>query len=310
MKDICCIGHITRDRIITQQPHRVTHCAGGTAYYVAWAFQALSGSVEGGVRRDECGEKREVTPSFHLVTSVSKEVMPEVEKLRQAGIQVTAYESETNVFFENAYGKNMDNRTQRVLAKSEPFTIEQLKDAEAKVFHLGTLLADDFAPDVVEYLSAKGDVSIDVQGYMRYVEGEQVKSTEWGDKRRLLKHTAILKVNEFEYQSLTGLTDPHEAAEQIHDWGVREVIVTLGGGGSLIFADDKFYETPAYPPEKTIDATGCGDTYSAGYLYCRAKGLGYAESGHFAAAMCTLKLEHTGPFSHTIEDIRKIIKSQ
>jgi len=135
-----------------------------------------------------------------------------------------------------------------------------------------------------------------------------VKSTDWTDKLRLLKHTAILKVNEFEFQSLTGLDSPHAAAEQIHDWGVREVIVTLGGGGSLVYADGHFYDTPAYPPRQTVDATGCGDTYSAGYLYCRARGMDYAESSRFAAAMCTLKLEHTGPFAHTIDDVWQLVK--
>jgi sugar/nucleoside kinase (ribokinase family) len=290
MTDICCIGHITRDRIITQDPPNTVHCAGGSAYYIAWAFQALPHDVD-----------------FHMVTSVSHEVMPEVEKLRKAGIRVTAFESETNVFFENKYGENMDHRTQRVLAKSAPFTMEQLKEEKARVFHLGTLLADDFAPEVVEYLATKGDVSIDVQGYLRKVVGEEVSSTEWTDKLRLLKHTAILKVNEWECQTLTSITNPFTAAEQIHDWGVREVIITLGGGGSVIYAEGQFYETPAYPPRHLVDATGCGDTYSAGYLYARAKGMSYAESGNFAAAMCTLKLEHTGPFSHTIHDVCKIL---
>lgn len=213
MTEVCCIGHITRDRIITQDPPNTVHCAGGSAYYMAWAFQALPHDVD-----------------FRLITSVSDEVMPEVEKLRKAGIQVTAFHSPDNVFFENKYGKNMDHRTQRVLARSAPFTIEQLKDEEARVFHLGSLMADDFAPEVVEYLATKGDVSIDVQGYMRLVRGEQVFSTEWKDKLRLLKHTAILKVNEWECQTLTGITDPYVAAELIHDWGVREVIITLGGG--------------------------------------------------------------------------------
>lgn len=290
MTEICCIGHITRDRIITQDPPNTVYSAGGSAYYVAWAFQALSHDVD-----------------FQLVTSVSREMMSEVERLREAGVSVKSFESPDNVFFENKYGKNMDNRTQRVLAKSAPFTIEQLEGIEARVFHLGTLLADDFAPEVVEYLATKGDVSIDVQGYMRYVKGEQVYSTEWNDKLRLLKHTAILKVNEWECQTLTGITDPFVAAEQIHAWGVREVIVTLGGGGSIIYAEGKFYETPAYPPSKLVDATGCGDTYSAGYLYARAKGMSYEESGRFAAAMCTLKLEHTGPFDRTIDDVHDVL---
>ncbi len=290
MTQICCIGHITRDRIITQNPPNTVHCAGGSAYYMAWAFQALPHDV-----------------GFHLVTSVSQEVMPEVEKLRKAGIPVTAFDSPDNVFFENKYGVNMDHRTQRVLARSAPFTIDQLKDVEARVFHLGSLMADDFAPEVVEYLATKGDVSIDVQGYMRMVKGEQVFSTEWKDKLRLLKHTAILKVNEWECQTLTGMADPYAAALQIHEWGVREVIITLGGGGSVIYADGQFFETPAYPPSRLVDATGCGDTYSAGYLYARAKGMSYAESGQFAAAMCTLKLEHTGPFDRTIEDVRRVL---
>ena len=290
MTEICCIGHITRDRIITQDPPNTVYSAGGSAYYVAWAFQALPHDVD-----------------FQLVTSVSREMMSEVERLREAGVSVKSFESPDNVFFENKYGKNMDNRTQRVLAKSAPFTIEQLEGIEARVFHLGTLLADDFAPEVVEYLATKGDVSIDVQGYMRYVKGEQVYSTEWNDKLRLLKHTAILKVNEWDCQTLTGITDPFVAAEQIHAWGVREVIVTLGGGGSIIYAEGKFYETPAYPPSKLVDATGCGDTYSAGYLYARAKGMSYEESGRFAAAMCTLKLEHTGPFDRTIDDVHDVL---
>lgn len=290
MTDICCIGHITRDRIITQDPPNTIHCAGGSAYYMAWAIEALPHDVD-----------------FHLITSVSREVMPEVEKLREAGVRVTAFESPTNVFFENKYDKNMDHRTQRVLAKSAPFSIDQLKDEQARVFHLGTLLADDFAPEIVEFLATKGDVSIDVQGYLRAVEGEQVHAMEWFDKLRLLKHTAILKVNEWECQTLTGLGVPYEAAEQIHDWGVREVIVTLGGGGSVIYAEGKFFETPAYPPRKLVDATGCGDTYSAGYLYGRARGMSYEESGRFAAAMCTLKLEHTGPFNHSIEDVCNIL---
>ena len=113
MTDICCIGHITRDRIITQNPPMTAHCAGGSAYYMAWAIEALPHDVD-----------------FHMMTSVSREVMPEVEKLRKAGVRVTAFESPTNVFFENKYGANMDNRTQRVLAKSAPFSLEQLKDEE------------------------------------------------------------------------------------------------------------------------------------------------------------------------------------
>ncbi len=34
MKDICCIGHVTRDRIVT--PEKTVYMPGGTAYYMAY----------------------------------------------------------------------------------------------------------------------------------------------------------------------------------------------------------------------------------------------------------------------------------
>lgn len=98
------------------------------------------------------------------------------------------------------------------------------------------------------------------------------------------------------------------AAKLIHAWGVTEVIITLGSEGSLVYVDDTFYEIPAYAPHEVVDATGCGDTYSAGYLYKRLQGATPTEAGKFAAAMCTIKLEHNGPFNRTIQDVERIMK--
>ena len=63
--------------------------------------------------------------------------------------------------------------------------------------------------------------------------------------------------------------------------GVKEVLLTLGDKGSLIYVDERFYEIPAYPVENVADATGCGDTYMAGYLYMRKRGASYQEAGCF-----------------------------
>lgn len=79
-----------------------------------------------------------------------------VEKMLKAGIDVTLNPSRNTVFFENIYGDNPNDRKQRVLAKADPFTIQQLEHVEAKVFHLGSLLSDDFSPEVVAFLAKKG----------------------------------------------------------------------------------------------------------------------------------------------------------
>ena len=288
MKDICCIGHITKDKIVT--PHRVVYMAGGTSFYFAYAINQLPKDV-----------------SFSLVTSMDPTETEPAEKMRQAGIDVTLNASRNTVFFENIYGENQNERKQRVLAKADPFTIQQLEHVDAKVYHLGSLLSDDFSNEVVEYLAKKGKVSIDVQGYLREVRDEKVYPIDWKDKLKVLQNTYYLKVNEIEMETITGLKDAHEAAKLLHSWGVTEVIITLGSEGSLIYVDDTFYEIPAYAPHEVVDATGCGDTYSAGYLYQRTLGATPTEAGKFAAAMCTIKLEHNGPFNRSIDDIHEII---
>ena len=119
--------------------------------------------------------------------------------------------------------------------------------------------------------------------------------------------TDILKLNEQEMEIVTNSKDPRTVARLLADMGVKEVLITFGSYGSLIYAEGQFYEIPAYEPREVVDATGCGDTYSTGYLYCRSQGIGYEESGKFAAAMCTKKLEHSGPFEGNIEAVRKLM---
>ena len=291
MKDICCIGHITKDKIVT--PNRTVYMAGGTSFYFAYAINQLPKEI-----------------SFSLVTAMDPTEKEPVDKMLQAGIDVTLNASRNTVFFENIYGENSNERKQRVLAKADPFTIQQLQDVEAKIFHLGSLLSDDFSTEVVEYLSTKGRVSIDVQGYLREVRDEKVYPVDWKDKLKVLKNTYYLKVNETEMETITGLKKPYEAAKLIHAWGVTEVIITLGSEGSLVYVDDTFYEIPAYAPHEVVDATGCGDTYSAGYLYKRLQGATPTEAGKFAAAMCTIKLEHNGPFNRSEEDVLHIINNK
>ena len=40
----------------------------------------------------------------------------------------------------------------------------------------------------------------------------------------------------------------------------------------------------------------------------RSRGADPSEAGHFAAAMSTLKLEHSGPFARTEEEVFSLIK--
>lgn len=265
---------------------------GGTSYYFSHGIRHLKD-----------------TRNYKLITALAPSEYKAVEDLRAKGIQVEVLPSRKTVYFENIYGENQDDRKQRVLAKADPFTVEELKDEEAKFFHLGSLLSDDFSLDVVKLLSGKGKLAVDAQGYLREVRGEQVYPTDWKDKREALKYIDILKVNEHEAEVLTGFKDFKQAALQLAEWGVKEVLLTLGSLGSIIYAEGTFYKIPAYPAKNVVDATGCGDTYSMGYLYMRNKGASYEEAGCFAAALSTIKLEKSGPFAGTEEQVWDIIRN-
>lgn len=265
---------------------------GGTSYYFSHGIRHLKD-----------------TRNYKLITALAPSEYKAVEDLRAKGIQVEVLPSRKTVYFENIYGENQDDRKQRVLAKADPFTVEELKDEEAKFFHLGSLLSDDFSLDVVKLLSGKGKLAVDAQGYLREVRGEQVYPTDWKDKREALKYIDILKVNEHEAEVLTGFKDFKQAALQLAEWGVKEILLTLGSLGSIIYAEGTFYKIPAYPAKNVVDATGCGDTYSMGYLYMRNKGASYEEAGCFAAALSTIKLEKSGPFSGTEEQVWDIIRN-
>lgn len=280
--DICCIGHITLDKVVT--PRAEKHMAGGTAFYFSNAI-------------------RNMDVKYKLVTAVADTELPSVSRLTDKGIEVKALPSQHSVYFENIYGDNQDNRTQRVLQKADPFTVTDLQDTEAVIFHLGALLADDMSTGLIKALFERGNVSVDAQGYLREVVNQQVRAIDWADKREALQYVDILKVNEHELEVLTGIADIKEGAKVLAEWGVKEVVVTLGSMGSVILNDNVFYTIPAYKPTEVVDATGCGDTYMAGYLYKRVKGADIQQAGEFAAAMAGLKIETSGPFEGTEEDV-------
>ena len=289
MHDLCCVGHITLDKVVT--PKNTVHMPGGTSFYFSHAIRNLKDI------------------NYTLVTAIAESEMAVANDLQSKGIDVKVMPSKHSVYFENIYGENQDNRTQRVLAKADPFTVDYLEDIDARIYHLGSLLADDFSLDVIRFLSQKGLVSVDSQGYLREVREQNVYAVDWTEKKEALQYIHFLKANEHEMEVLTGYDDVAMAAKQLYDWGVKEVLITLGSMGSVIYDGTTFHMIPAYKPKEVMDATGCGDTYMTGYLYKRAKGAGIEESGRFAAAMSTLKIECLGPFKGTREEIEHCLET-
>lgn len=276
MLDLCIIGHISLDKIVT--PQSVAFKPGGTSIYMAKSL------LHSGLK-------------YKLVTALSFQERQFVDDLRAEGVEVDALPSPHTVYFENIYSEDQDHRDQRVEQKALPFRVANMPPIDAKIVHLGPLLYDDIPTKLIENLSKKSLVSLDAQGYLRHVRQKKVVYQDWSDKKRVLPFVHTLKANEHEMNVLTGQRDAREGARYLADLGVQEVIITLGSKGSLIYKDGIFYPIMAAQPTAVVDATGCGDTYMAGYLWRRLQGSSIEEAGEFGSILAALKISSSGPFS-------------
>jgi sugar/nucleoside kinase (ribokinase family) len=243
-----------------------------------------------------------------LITALAPQENQTITELRASGIDVHVLPSLHTVYFENVYSANQDHRKQFVLQQASPFDLSLMPLTTSKIFHLGPLLHDDIPVNIIEHLSKRSLVSLDIQGYLRHVSNKKVEHRDWAEKKRALPHVSVLKANEFEMEVVTGLTNVRDGARYLADLGVAEVIITLGSKGSLIYKEGVFYDIRAFEAPVVIDATGCGDTYMAAYLWKRSEGAEVDEAGEFGAALATLKIAAFGPFSGHASQITQILE--
>jgi sugar/nucleoside kinase (ribokinase family) len=287
--DVCVVGHITKDIVRVGQTMRIA--SGGTAYYTAMALKRLGLSVAvvtKGARNDREGLLRELT----------------VEK-----VAIFWKDGETTSAFENIYsGRGLDTRAQVLKGAGTPFSAEDVTRISAWAFHFGPLVNQDIPLPVLKQAGGKGRiVSLDVQGMVRPARLGTITQEDWADKKKWLQYVHILKADETEAFILSGEKDMDRAAAVLASFGPTEVVITLGGRGSLVYTEHRLHKIPSWAPRRFVDPTGCGDTYMAGYLYERLRGKTPETAARFAAAMASLKLESRGPFMGGQTDIHAVL---
>ena len=283
--DICVIGHITRD--IIRVGRTTMSNPGGSAYYTAVALRRLGLKVA-------------------VVTKVAQSDRARLLRdVKGDKIEVFCRDSKTTSVFENTYRPdNLDTRFQEIKAIGAPFLPEDVEGITATSFHVGPLTNQDIPVQLLKQLAARARiVSLDVQGMLRPARVGLVSEEDWPEKQKGLACVDILKANEKEALVLSAQNIVDRAAPALASLGPKEVIITMGSRGSLIYAEQALHRIPCCSPRKTEDPTGCGDTYVAGYLYQRLKGTAPERAGRFAAAMATLKLEGHGAFSGSEADV-------
>lgn len=122
----------------------------------------------------------------------------------------------------------------------------------------------------------------------------------------VLSYVDLLVPNEHEAAVLTGLTEPRRALAALLEL-VPEVVITLGGEGSLYGnRAGEVIEVPSYLV-RAVDTTGAGDTFAGVLSVARAEGLGMREALRRASAAAALSVQRNGasgsmPFRSEIAD--------
>lgn len=180
--------------------------------------------------------------------------------------------------FVHTFGANRDFRA---------IDIDRDYIRRARVFYLGGYLAlpelePEGVADIFRFCRESGVTTV-----LDVVVSSQFKHN--GELQTVLPHTDVFLPNNDEAFLLTGRNDPAEQALALSDWGARTVVITLGPRGTVTRSSGRLVRSSAFSVD-SIDPTGGGDAFAAGYIVGLLKGwslegcLGYASA---LGASCT-----------------------
>lgn len=278
--DILMLGHMAKDENIVDG--RGETQSGGGVYFGSVALRRI------GVR-------------VAIVTRLHPDDFPRLEELRAEGVQIFAAAAPQTSGIANYYSSaDMERRICKPLGFAGAIRPEEVPDLTARVYLIAPIIAGEVELPLLKRLAARGPVGMDVQGFVRVREGEDLVFRPWPEMLEGLAHITYLKVDRAEAELLTSQTDLAAAARALAAFGPREVVITQSSGVT-VFADGHLYTAP-FTPRSLAGRTGRGDTCFATYVGKRLT-VSPAEACRWAGALTTLKQERPGPLRATPEEL-------
>lgn len=116
---------------------------------------------------------------------------------------------------------------------------------------------------------------------------------------RIFEGAYLISPNESETEGLTGiLPDTDEKAEEacsmLYRSGAENVIIKMGGRGSMLYDGKEFYRVKAKGVLPVVDTTGAGDTYMSGLAIKILEGMDIRYAMHYATICASLTVSRKG----------------
>ena len=259
MRGVAVIGNLSRDVVDGSEPR-----AGGAPYHAARALRLLGGSARIVARCAPPDRRALCAPLVGL------------------GVPVLWLPAPRTTSIELRYDGEV--RTLAIHDVGEPWTAEEaLRAGRARWVHVGALTRADFPATVLGALARDRRLALDGQGLVRRAQpGPLVLDAELDPA--VLRHLTVLKLAEDEAEALGG----EEAVARL---AVPETLITFGSRGAVLLAGGHRERVPARRLDPTVDPTGAGDAFLAGYVWARAAGHRPLSAARHAASTAARVLE-------------------
>jgi len=258
VRGIAVIGNLSRDTIDGGPPR-----VGGAPYHAARALRLLGGSSRIVARCAEPDRRALVGP------------------LAALGVPFDWLPAPSTATFELRYSG--EERELMVTDPGAPWTLADARAVgRADWVQVGALTRADFPADVLAALARDRRVALDGQALVRPAKtGALVLDPDFDPA--LLRHVTALKLNEQEVETLGG-------EERVAQLGVPELLLTHGSTGCVVLARGAREHVPVRRI-LTLNPTGAGDAFLAGYVWARAAGHRPASAARHAATTAARVLE-------------------
>ncbi len=283
---VAVIGPICKDRNIIGKD--IFEQIGGVSYYAGNALSFLGASV-----------------SIYGLSTLKRS---ELEKHLFCDELIQIYSKNTISFINKYMGQDLDVRIQRVDDfENNTISFDDLENiGKFDYVILGPLFHDNISREIIEQLSRVGPkIVLAAQGMIRYVKNNQIVWKNPENVLNILPYIDFLFLDENELRFTSNIEDISGGILFLVEKGVRNIIVTQGKKGSIVYMKNKEYKIKSFSLKRLVDATGAGDSYMAGFIRALELFDDPQKQGEFAAMTATISIEEKGHFHHTVKDVYK-----
>jgi sugar/nucleoside kinase (ribokinase family) len=240
------------------------------------------------------------------VVKMAEEDEAMLAPMKEAGVMTYLIPSDVTTYSRVEHrSENIDERKLTLVRSAGLITVEDVPNLNSTFVHLAGISDTEFDMNLMRGLQARGySLSVDLQSFVRQVDPvtREIRFGDVRDKETIVSIMDKVKLDVVEAKVLTGTDDLEKAGAMIESWGCPEVLITHSPGVLARVNGRTYYEK--FSNRSVVGRTGRGDTTFAAYLSWRMEH-DVEESLRFAAALVSLKMETSGPFQGTLDEVMK-----